>query len=69
MNYKFDGEEISVILVSLIARRNNILGLLNIERMSETYYAGYRQELSVVENMLERIFPGSVANLNACCAA
>lgn len=66
MNYKFDGEEISVILVSLITRRNNILGLLNIERMSETYYADYRRELRVVENMLERIFPGSVANL---CAA
>lgn len=69
MKFDFDGDEISVILVSLIARRNNILGLMKLDRMSESYYAGYRQELSVVDGILERLFPGSVSKLEAASAA
>jgi len=69
MNYKFDSEEITVILVSLVTRRNNIVGLLNIESMPEAYYDGYRKELTVLDGMLERFFPGSVERIKATVAA
>jgi len=69
MQFELSGDELSVVLVSLIGRRNSILGLLKLDRMPEPYYAGYRQELSVVDGMLERLFPGSVSRLEAASAA
>lgn len=69
MKFEFNGDEMSVMLVSLITRRNNILGLLKVDHMPESYYSSYRQELSVVDGMLERFFPGSVSRLEAALAA
>lgn len=62
MKFDFNGDEMSVLLMSLIQRRTNVLGLL--ERVqSESCILSYRAELHTVENLLEKFFPGSVANL------
>lgn len=63
MKYELDGEELSVLLVGLIGRRNNILGLVKMDGMSDSYYSGYARELDVVENLLEKFFPGSVQRI------
>lgn len=69
MKYDLDGEDLGVLLASLIGRRNSILGLIRVEGLSEAYYTGYRQELSVVDSLLERFFPGSVERIKASSAA
>lgn len=65
MKYDLSGEDLGVLLGCLIGRRNNILGLIKVEGASEAYYAGYRQELSAVDSLLERFFPGSVERIKA----
>lgn len=67
--YDFNNEEMSVLLVSLVGRRENIIGLLNIPKMSESFYKGYNQEMRVVESMMEKFFPGSVERIKAASAA
>lgn len=65
MKYELNGDDLAVLLVSLIGRRNNIHGLLKIENMSESYYDSYKQELCTVENLLNKFFPNSVERLQS----
>lgn len=69
MKYDLDGFELDILLISLIGRRNNIKGLLTTSGMSESYYAGYREEMARVDGLLEKFFPGSVKSLEANAAA
>lgn len=62
---KLDGNEMSILLVSLIQRRNNILGLLDIDCLSDSNRDSYSEEMKVVETLIERIFPGSVERIKA----
>lgn len=63
MNFQLNGSELDIILISLIGRRNSIKALLTNNGMMDNYYAGYRDELSRVENLLEKFFPGSLKSM------
>lgn len=65
MNLKIDGVEMSVLLMSLIQRRNSILNMLKIDCISDSNRESYNEEMKVVENIMERMFPGSVDRIKA----
>ena len=69
--FSFSDSEMNVMLVSLIQRRNDILGLSNNKVITgcETLTKIYADELATVENLLEKFFPGSVERIKASSAA
>lgn len=69
MKYDLNSDDLSVLLVSLIGRRNNINGLLTGKGMSDSFYDSYRKELNTVDSLLERFFPGSVENIKSTANA
>lgn len=65
MKYDFNGEELNVLLMSLIGRRNDIKGLLDNAPSSDIeYHKWYSGELKIVESLLEKFFPGSMKSLD-----
>ena len=69
MNLTINGSELDILMVSLIGRRNAIMGILSIDGMSDNYYAGYREEMAMVDAMLERLMPGCVERIVKTLAA
>lgn len=67
--FSFSDSEMNVLLVSLIQRRNNILGLSNVTNGCEVLTKTYADELATVENLLEKFFPGSLERIKASSAA
>jgi len=59
---KFTVEEIDVLIISLIRRRNNIQELLKSLVLADSpkSVASYSRELLVVEALLEKVSPGSL---------
>lgn len=70
MKYDFDGEELNVILMSLIGRMRTVQNLLDVPAVSDpSYISSYKSELKTVEDLLEKFFPGSVERIKASYAA
>lgn len=61
MKFDFDGNEMSVILVSLIGRRNNLIKLNEISKGAGTY----AQEIEIVESLIEKMFPNGLQALKS----
>jgi len=61
MKFDFDGDEMSVVLVSLIGRRNNLIKLNEISKGAGTYV----QEIEIVDSIIEKMFPGGAKALQA----
>lgn len=56
-NFDFTNEEMSVLLMSLIERRDSINQLLNSDGLSDNGRTAYFHEMEVVDNLLKRFFP------------
>lgn len=64
----FNSNEMNVLLISLIQRRNTVLDLLNVKTSVTSYKDSYTAELLTVEGLLEKLFPGSLATIKATAA-
>lgn len=64
----FTIRELNTLQLSLLTRRNTIMDLLRVDILSQTTKDNYIEELSDVEGMLERFFPGTMKILNANAA-
>lgn len=56
--YDFNGDELSIILISLISRRNHVRELLKNTTLTELHDAWLR-ELETLDVIQDRLFPGS----------
>lgn len=63
MKFDFTSEELSVMLMSLIQRRNTVKGLMDVDGASASYKNSYLAEMATVEGLLEKFFPGSVERI------
>lgn len=63
--FSFNDSEMNVLLVSLIQRRNNIIGLRDVANGCEVLTKTYAEEMTTVENLLEKFFPGSLERIKA----
>lgn len=59
MKLELNGEEISVVMMSLIRRRASVQELSKLVSSAESV-AGYARELEVVESLIEKLNPGSL---------
>lgn len=64
----FTIRELNVLQMSLLTRRNTIMNLLRVDIISQDTRDSYTDELSDVEGMLERFFPGTKKILNSNAA-
>jgi hypothetical protein len=59
MKLELNGEEISVVMMSLIRRRTSVQELSKLVCTADSV-AGYARELEVVESLIEKLNPGSL---------
>jgi hypothetical protein len=63
MQHEFSDSELSVLVISLITRRRNIQGLLNMQNNPQTFIDSYVEELATTESLMEKFLPGSVERI------
>lgn len=59
MKFDFCSEEMSVVLLSLIQRRLHLKSMLT-HTVFSAMFSTYTKELETIENLIERMFPGSM---------
>lgn len=62
-NFDFNSEQMNVILMGLIQRRDTVKLLAEDNIYSDSLRDSYTHELTVVNSVLESLFPGSVKAL------
>lgn len=58
-----NNEEMNVVLMGLIQRRNTVKELANDNKWSDGLRDDYIHELTVVNSVMEKLFPGSIKAL------
>lgn len=60
--FDLDADELNVILISLIRRRDTAINMLEMSMIPE-HKESYDKEIKTVDKLLEKFFPGSVERI------